>query len=313
MRADVATWFAERTLRAVALPGAGELSSFAGDGRISVVLPAVNEARTIGRVVSVLHDALVRDCPLISELIVLDGDSIDATATLAREAGAQVIALSDIPAARGYPRGKGLSLWASLQVTTGDIVVWIDADIEDVTPAFVTGLVAPLVLDPEVQFVKACYDRPLHAGTQVEATGGGRVTELLARPLLASYWPALTGFIQPLSGEYAGRRALLESVPFVSGYGVELALLVQVLERVGLAGMAQVDLGRRTHRNRPDEDLGRMAAGILATADLLRGQPIEGRELVQFNRAEGHIRPRESEVEVARLPPVASLVNQTVF
>ena len=310
MRADVATWYPRRTLRAPALPGANELLPFLDGMRISVVLPAVNEAKTVGGVVRVLHDALVRDCPLVSELIVLDGDSTDATAKVARRAGAQVIALSDIPSTRGYPRGKGLSLWASLQVTAGDIVVWIDADLEDVTPAFVTGLVAPLVLDPEVHFVKACYDRPLRAGTLVEATGGGRVTELLARPLLAAYWPALAGFVQPLSGEYAGRRGLLESVPFVSGYGVELALLVHVLDAVGLEGMAQVDLGRRTHRNRPDEDLGRMAAGILATADMLRGGPFEDRELVQFTRADGHFRPRGFDVDVAQLPPVASLVPE---
>jgi glucosyl-3-phosphoglycerate synthase len=162
--------------------------------------------------------------------------------------------------------GKGDALWCGLAASTGDVVVFVDADLREFRPHFVTGLLGPLLTDPSIAFVKAYYHRPLAAGASVELDGGGRVTELVARPLLNVFWPELAGFVQPLAGEYAGRRAVLEQVPFVSGYGVEIAMLIDLLDLVGLDGLAQVDLGTRLHRHQSIEALGRMSAQIMLTA-----------------------------------------------
>jgi glucosyl-3-phosphoglycerate synthase len=233
--------------------------------RISVVVPARDEERTVGQVVAVLRD-LRDEVGLIDQVLVVDGDSTDDTAEVARRAGATVVGQSQVLPEAGTAAGKGEALWKGLVASDGDLVVFVDADIEDVGPRFVTGLLGPLLTNERVAFVKATYDRPLRLGGEVHPAGGGRVTELLARPLLAAFWPELAWVAQPLSGEYAGRRSLLEQLPFVRGYGVELALLVDILDLAGAEVIAQVDLGRRVHDHQPLAALGRMAAEILQTA-----------------------------------------------
>jgi len=197
---------------------------------------------------------------------VVDSRSTDRTAEVAAAAGAAVVSQDDLT--RGLPRldGKGDALWAGLSAASGDIVAFVDADLREFRSHFLTGLLGPLLTDRSVSFVKGFYHRPLVRADGVEPDGGGRVTELLARPLLNLFWPELAGFVQPLAGEYAGRRDVLARVPFVSGYGVETAMLIDLLELVGLDALAQVDLGERLHRHQSTEALGRMSAQILLTA-----------------------------------------------
>lgn len=232
----------------------------AKDGRrVSVVLPARNEAATVGAIVAALRAELVERVPLIDELVVIDSHSTDATADVARAAGARVVAQGDILPALGDAPGKGEALWKSLAATDGDIVAFLDSDLRDFDPAFATGLLGPLLTEPGVVFSKGAFERPLDDGRTILPAGGGRVTELVARPLLALHWPALAGFVQPLAGEYAGTREALESIPFAGAYGVDIGILVDLLESYGLDALAQVDLGRRAHRNSPDPALAVMA------------------------------------------------------
>ena len=243
----------------------------AAGARISVVLPALNEERTIGDIVSVIRSELMAEpAPFVDELVVLDSGSTDRTGEVAAAAGARVVHRDRVlPRLPALP-GKGEVLWRSLLVTGGDIVCFVDADLEDFTADFVTGVVGPLLTEPEVQLVKAVYDRPYGD----DPAGGGRVTELVARPLLNLHWPLLAGFVQPLGGEYAARRGLLEALPFPVGYGVELGLLVDALHAVGLDALGQVDVGVRRHRHQSGQALGRMAAAIQHTAQLrLAGGP----------------------------------------
>src|SRR4051812_42157607 len=262
MRPDARAWFEHRTTSAASL---AELdvdgllrAKRRGGHRVSVVLPARDEAATVGRLVADLHDQWVRRLPLVDELLVMDSDSTDATAEVARAAGADVVATADVLPAHGTRPGKGEALWKSLAATTGDLVVFLDADLLGNVSHYVPALLAPLLADPQTMYVKGCYTRPLVIDGIAEAAGGGRVTELTARPLLNALWPELAGVVQPLGGEYAGRRAALEQVPFVSGYGVEVGLLVDLLQRYGLAGLAQVDLGVRRHTSQSEEALGAM-------------------------------------------------------
>jgi glucosyl-3-phosphoglycerate synthase len=318
MRPDVRRWFERRTSAAADWPLeallAAKHSREAAPVTVSVVLPALDEARTVGAIVSAIRERLVDEHALVDELVVVDSGSTDATARVAADAGATVVAHEDVLPELGVRRGKGEALWKSLYVTTGDLVVFVDADLTDFDTGFVTGLLGPLLTDPTVAFVKATYDRPLHDGATVLPAGGGRVTELVARPLLNLHWPRLAGFVQPLAGEYAGRRDVLERLPFVCGYGVELAMLVDLLDLVGLDALAQVDLGRRTHRNRDDADLGRMATAIWRTAlgrldragDVrLLAEPAPA--LTQFERAPGGYRTVTGEVEVLERPPMATV------
>jgi glucosyl-3-phosphoglycerate synthase len=230
---------------------------------VSVVVPARNEAPTVRGVVESCASMTGR---LVDELVVMDGDSEDDTAALAAGAGARVHADRSVLADFGPPLGKGDALWRSLAVTSGDIVVFVDADIRNPDPQFVWGLLGPLLTDPEVELVKAFYDRPVEIAGVQHSTGGGRVTELMARPLLNLFWPDLAGLVQPLSGEYAGRRSLLEELPFFTGYGVELGLLIDALRARGRDAIAQVDVGERIHTNQPLEALSLMAFGILQVA-----------------------------------------------
>jgi glucosyl-3-phosphoglycerate synthase len=233
-----------------------------GDMTVSVVLPARDEEETVGEIVTAIRRDLMEAAPLVDELVVIDSRSVDDTAARAARAGARVIAQDEILPDLKPLDGKGEALWKSLAVTSGDLLVFIDADLREFRTSFVTGLLGPLFDDPDVVYVKGCYDRPL----QNVQSGGGRVTELVARPLLNLHWPLLAGFVQPLAGEYAGRRSVLERVPFVTGYGVELGLLIDLLDLAGLDALAQVDLGRRVHSHQSVEALGGMAAQILQTS-----------------------------------------------
>ena len=279
-----------------------------------MVLPARDEAATVGAIVQSLRRELVDEVPLIDELVVIDSGSTDATGTVAAEAGARVVRQGDVLQELGDVPGKGEALWKSLVATDGDIVAFIDADLRRFDAQFAVGLIGPLLQDRSVQFVKAFYDRPLDAGTTVLPAGGGRVTELVARPLLNLHWPQLAGFVQPLSGEYAARRSLLERIPFVSGYGVEIAMLIDVVEAVGLDAMAQVDLGRREHRNSGDAALGRMAAQVqLAVLSrlqrhdraLITSEP--STMLTQFVREDGVFVPDTTDIRITERPPMVEV------
>lgn len=264
---DVTDLFAARTHHHRDFPVDTLVEAKAAQGlRVSVVVPARDEAATVGTVVTTLRNALLDEAGLVDELVVIDADSTDDTAAQARAAGARVVRQGAVLPDAGAQSGKGEALWKGLAATDGDLVVFVDADILDIDPRFVTGLLGPLLLDPAVMLSKATYDRPMQLGAARADSGGGRVTELLARPLIATFWPELSWLAQPLSGEYAGRRTVLEGVPFVCGYGVELALLVDIAAGWGPESIAQVDLGRRTHEHQPIDALGRMATEILHVA-----------------------------------------------
>jgi len=197
--------------------------------------------------------------------VLVDSGSTDATRETAAALDVPVYVHQEVLPQVGARSGKGEALWKSLYLTTGDIVIWVDTDIVNIHPRFVYGLVGPLILHPELQFVKGFYRRPLRVGNKMQAGGGGRVTELTARPLLNLFFPELSGVIQPLSGEYGGRRKALEQMVFSSGYGVEIGLLIDVFERFGLGALAQVDLEERIHHNQPLESLSKMSFAIIQT------------------------------------------------
>ncbi|GAA0684835.1 glucosyl-3-phosphoglycerate synthase [Kitasatospora atroaurantiaca] len=266
---EVASWLRRRSWTAADRPARTLLAAkkAAGPaGTVSVVLPALDEEPTVGEIVRVIRRELMERLPLVDELVVVDSGSVDRTAQMAADAGARVVHRDDILPRLPAAPGKGEVLWRSLLVTSGEIVCFIDADLREFDPAFVSGIVGPLLTDPEIQLVKAMYDRPLETDGAVVPAGGGRVTELVARPLLNLHWPQLAGFVQPLGGEYAARRSLLEQLHFPTGYGVELGLLVDALDAVGLDALAQVDVGVRHHRHQDGQALGRMAATIYRTA-----------------------------------------------
>ncbi|MFF8836360.1 glucosyl-3-phosphoglycerate synthase [Streptomyces sp. NPDC015130] len=285
---------------------------------VSVVLPALNEEATVGDIVAVIRRELMSEAvPLVDELVVIDSGSTDRTAEVAAAAGARVVARDEVlPRIPAVP-GKGEVLWRSLMVTSGDVVCFVDADLRDFSADFVTGIVGPLLTDPGIDFVKATYDRPFGAESDELAPGktpaqGGRVTELVARPLLNLHWPQLAGFVQPLGGEYAARRSLLERLPFPVGYGVELGLLVDALHTVGLDALAQVDVGVRKHRHQDERALGRMAAAIYRTAQLRlsRGHLVRPR-LTQFERGEDGFTPRTYAVDTEERPPMVDITEYT--
>jgi nucleotide-binding universal stress UspA family protein len=234
--------------------------------RISVGLPTLNEEATIARVIRAIRTRLVERFPLVDEIVVIDSDSTDRTREIARAEGVPVHIHSHILPDTGTYVGKGEALWKSLHVLSGDIVVWVDTDISNTHPKFVYGVVGPLLMRPDLQFVKAFYQRPLHIGGELQATGGGRVTELAARPILNLFFPELSGMVQPLSGEQGGRRATLEQLPFFTGYGVETGLLIDILQRAGLGAIAQVDMKQRIHRNQDLLALSKMSFEILQVA-----------------------------------------------
>jgi len=302
---EVESWLSTRSWSVTDRPLHGLMAAKRATGStVSVVLPALNEEETVGEIVSVIRHDLMQQVPLVDEIVVVDSGSTDRTSAVAAAAGARVVHRDDIlPRIPAVP-GKGEVLWRSLLVTSGDIVCFVDADLKEFSSDFVSGIVGPLLTDPGVDLVKAMYDRPL-AGTGGQ---GGRVTELMARPLLNMHWPQLAGFVQPLGGEYAARRSLLEQLPFPVGYGVELGMLVDALHLVGLDALAQVDVGVRKHRHQDGQALGRMAAAIYRTAQLrlARGHLIRP-SLTQFERDRDGFRPRTYSVDTEERPPMAEI------
>lgn len=232
---------------------------------ISLCIPTLNEEKTIGKEVLILRSELMERYPLIDEFAVIDSGSKDKTLEVARNYGADVYLASDILPEVGDKRGKGENLWKAIHQLKGDVICYVDADISNIHPRFVYGLVAPLIKRDEVHYVKAFYDRPLNYSSGLRASGGGRVTEILIRPLFSLFYPDLTNVIQPLSGEYAARREVLEIIPFPIGYGVETSHLLDLYEKFGLDAFAQTDLDRRVHRNQTTTALGKMSFGILQT------------------------------------------------
>ena len=272
---------------------------------VSVVIPAKNEAATVGAVVAGIVAELVRAAPLVDEVVVIDSDSRDGTADAAREAGAVVRAPAEIRPDLGTSPGKGEAIWKSLHVTSGDLLVFVDADLRLWGPHFVTGVLGPLLDDPEVLLVKGFYDRLLRRDAETASTEGGRVTELVARPVLNLWWPQLAGVIQPLAGEWGARRPLMESLQVPTGYGVEIATLIDTFARHGLDAIAQVDLGARAHEHQKDHDLAVMAAELLAVvharcAGTVGSIDVAAQELQQFTRNGGW---RSRPVPLVQRPP----------
>jgi len=270
-----------------------------GDPTVSVCLPARDEAPTIAAIVS---EAVRLD--LVSEVVVLDDGSADDTAEIARAAGARVVSEASLLPEAGPGSGKGNAMWKSLYACTGDIICWIDADLRNFRGEYVERLCAPLLAQPETMFVKAYFTRSFEGAP----TGGGRVTELVARPLLSLLFPKLADIVQPLGGEYAARRGALEVLPFVEGWGVELGLLVDVVERFGRDAVAQVDLDAREHRNRPLAELGPQALAVMTIA-LRRAGLLPGATapFVELLRAAPDGTVEGEPVEVRERPPIITV------
>jgi nucleotide-binding universal stress UspA family protein len=309
-------WFAENTFHAHEFADIKQLVALKERHQltISLGLPALNEERTIGTVIKRVKGALMDRAPLIDQIVVIDSDSEDRTVEIATELGVPVHKHPKILPETGSHRGKGEALWKSLHVLDGDIVAWIDTDISNIQPRFVYGLLGPLLREPKIQYVKGFYQRPIRQGDKLQAEGGGRVTELMARPLINLFFPELSGMIQPLSGEYAGRRELLEKLPFFTGYAVETGLLIDILEHAGLPAIGQVDLERRIHRNQPLPNLSQMAYVILqgAIRKLEERHRIElltevGRGMKLINTGKDHFNLEVHEIGDEIRPPIVSI------
>jgi glycosyltransferase involved in cell wall biosynthesis len=310
-------WFAENTFHADEFIDMRQLMKYKEKQglSISLALPALNEEETIGNIITTIRKALMEDVPLLDEIIVIDSNSTDRTQEIAKELGIPVFIHQNILPELGERKGKGEALWKSLLVTKGDIIAWIDTDIINIHPRFVYGIIGPLLLEENIQFVKGFYRRPIKVGDKTQAGGGGRVTELTARPLINLFFPELSGVIQPLSGEYAGRRKALEQATFFSGYGVEIGLLIDIFECYGLRAIAQVDLLERIHKNQGLEALSKMSFEIIQT--VLR--KLETRyeraiienvnktmKLIRYTNNEGYFLEVEEVAELER-PPIVSL------
>ncbi len=258
-------WFAENTFHSQEFEEIERLVQLKEEQgvTISLGLPALNEEETVGNVIQTVKSALMERFPLLDEIVLIDSGSVDYTREIAASLGIPVYIHQEILPQHGAYHGKGEALWKSLYVLNGDIIAWIDTDIKNIHPRFVYGILGPLLRNPDIKYVKGFYRRPLQQGGKLVAGGGGRVTELTARPLINLFFPELSGLIQPLSGEYAGRREALERLPFFTGYGVETGLLIDMLGKFGLNAIAQVDLLERIHHNQPLPSLSKMAFAII--------------------------------------------------
>lgn len=300
--APLADWYSRRTFTGSPDPAEAARAKRRAGLSVSVCLPALDEEATVGAICSTVSRELMDGCGLVDELIVIDSGSSDGTAWEARSGGARVVPATG--------PGKGRALWESLHVAGGDLVVWLDSDTVDFPAHFVTNLVAPLLADDSIALCKGFYRRPLATDDGHHGAGGGRVTELATRPLLALLFPELSGVVQPLSGEYAGRAAVLRSLPMFTGYAVEAGILVDLVDRFGLDSLAQADLGVRVHRNRDVLSLGRMAAEIMQAIlrraeDLGRLKTVDdlGDVLVQFDPG-----PVAARVALDERPPIEEVV-----
>lgn len=309
-------WFAENTFHADEFNDIGRLIRLKEKqgSTISLAMPALNEEKTVKKVITTIKTALMDEAPLLDEIVLMDSDSTDKTRQIAEELGIPVYIHQQLLPELSPRVGKGEALWKSLLVTKGDIIVWVDTDIVNIHPRFVYGIIGPLLLNPNIQFVKGFYRRPLRVGNKIQAGGGGRVTELTARPLLNLFYPELSGVIQPLSGEYAGRRQALEQSTFFSGYGVEIGLLIDIFERLGLRAIAQVDLLERIHHNQELEALSKMSFAIIQ-AVLSRLESRYERSIIEdvnktmklIRYANGGYFLTLEEVAEKERPPIASL------
>jgi glucosyl-3-phosphoglycerate synthase len=307
-------WFARRTWQEPAWT-VDELVAVKAGRRVSVVLPALDEEATVGPIVAAILPFTLGPSPLVDELVVVDSGSTDRTVELASAAGARVVRRTDVVADLEPLPGKGEVLWRALAATTGDVLCYIDSDLVDFDPGFVPALLGPLLVEQGVHLVKGFYRRPLRLETdevtgKFDNGGGGRVTELLVRPLIAALRPELAGVVQPLGGEYAGTRELLESLPFAAGYGVEIGLLLDTHAARGLDAIGQVNLGVRKHRNRSLLQLGVMARQILAAALSRCGIDDAGGALTQFVQVGGEWLPNSTPVLVAERPPMREVVRR---
>ncbi len=261
--------------------------------KISLCIPTLNEATTIGKEIVIFKSELMTRYPLLDEIAVIDSGSTDETREIAQSFGADVYLAEDILPGEGHKRGKGENLWKAIYQLKGDIIVYVDADIKNIHPRFVYGLVGPLIYNDETHYVKAFYDRPLAFSQGIRPSGGGRVTEILVRPLFSMFFPELSAVIQPLSGEYAVRREVLERISFPIGYGVETAHLLDVYRQWGMSAFAQTDLDQRVHRNQTTVALGRMSFGILQTF-LTRMEKFGMiRDLAELNRVYRHFEAQD--------------------
>jgi glucosyl-3-phosphoglycerate synthase len=282
--------------------------------KISLCIPTLNEEKTIGKEVLILRSELMERYPLVDEFAVIDSGSEDKTLEVASNYGADVYLASDILPEVGNKRGKGENLWKAIHQLKGDIICYVDADISNIHPRFVYGLVAPLIHRDEVTYVKAFYDRPLNYSSGLRPSGGGRVTEILTRPLFSLFYPELSQIIQPLSGEYAARREVLEKIPFPIGYGVETSHLLDLYELYGLETFAQTDLDRRVHRNQTTNALGKMSFGILQTffnrlhaQGKLDQMPVLETFYRRFEVEDGNYRQLVQEVVEEERPPMIEI------
>lgn len=277
---------------------------------ISLALPALNVEKTLSQILTMIKSEFMEKSPLLDEIVVIDSHSSDSTADIARKLGVPVYNDDETLPLLEKANGKGEALWKSLYVTKGDIIVWIDSDIENIHPRFIYGLVGPLLKYPEIGFVKGYYKRPLKSKETVDPVGGGRVTEILIRPFLNLFYPELAGFVQPLAGEMAGRRNFLESVPFYTNYAVETGLLIKIWQQYGLDKMVQVNLETRFHYNQPLPELGKMSFAILqALFDLLNKDALTlKKELNCLSRSvkwlDGEHLFEETEILVKKRPPM---------
>ncbi len=282
--------------------------------KISVCITTLNEEKTIGKEIVILRSELMERYQLVDEFAVIDSGSTDQTREVASSFGADVYLSADIMPEQGFKRGKGENLWKAIYQLKGDIICYVDADIANIHPRFVYGLVAPLVYDDTVHYVKAFYDRPLAFSQGIRPSGGGRVTEILVRPLFSLFFPELTAIIQPLSGEYAVRRNVLERIPFPIGYGVETSHLLDVYKEWGLEAFAQTDLDQRVHRNQSTRALGKMSFGILQSfinrlrsLGMADGLPQASHIFRQFEVQDQEYRQVTKEIVEEERPPMISL------
>jgi glucosyl-3-phosphoglycerate synthase len=281
---------------------------------ISLCIPTLNEEATIGKEVVLFRSELMKRFPLIDEIAIIDSGSTDSTLEVAKSFGADVYLADKILPNLEKKKGKGENLWKAIYQLKGDIIVYIDADIKNIHPRFAYGLIAPLVYRQEIQYVKAFYDRPLAFSQGIRPSGGGRVTEILIRPLFSLFFPELSGLIQPLSGEYAVRRDVLEQIPFPIGYGVETSHLIDVYQKWGLKAFAQTDLDQRVHRNQDTRSLGKMSFGILQTffsrlmaLGIINDRLKLSHVLTQFQARDEEFETVELEIQEEERPPMISI------
>jgi glucosyl-3-phosphoglycerate synthase len=283
--------------------------------KISLCLPTLNEEKTIAKEIIVMRSELMTRYPLVDELIVIDSGSTDSTVEIAASFGAEVYIANEILPRLDQFKGKGENLWKALYITRGDIIVYIDADIKNIHHRFAYGLLGPLLVYDHIKYAKAFYDRPIAIGkNKIRPTGGGRVTELVIRPLFSLFFPELTQLIQPLSGEYAGYREVFEKIPFPIGYGIETSMILDIYQKWGLDVMAQVDLDRRIHRNQDTKALGKMSFAILKTfinrqkkLGLIDFKGTLYDEIIQYNLVDNEFRAETLQIKGLERPPMITI------